>query len=131
MKAHSVFQRRCCAPPLQLATALEVIFEEPVTHVRVVERSLYARLHFGARATTRRHRILLCHSAEHFWKDPELVLHEYFHVLRQWQPRRLSMWSYLIESIRRGYWHNRFEIEARTFAAAHVERLRSLMRREE
>ena len=109
--------------------ALQEIFGESVVHVRVIEHSLYARLHLGARATTRRNRILLRDSAAAFWSDPDLVLHEYFHVLRQWQPRRLTIWRYLIESLRRGYWLNRFEIEAREFAATHTPRLQELLGR--
>ena len=115
--------------PEQLRAALQEIFDGPVDHVRVVENSFYARLHFGACATTRRNRILLRGSAAEFWRDPDLVLHEYFHVLRQWQPRRLTIWRYLLESLQRGYWLNRFEIEARQFAAAHSARLRRLLAR--
>jgi hypothetical protein len=93
----------------------------------VIEHSRYAQLHVGARATTRRGRILLAGPAESFWRDPELVLHEYFHVLRQWQPRRLTIVRYLIECARHGYWLNIYEIEAREFAAAHAPRLRRLL----
>jgi hypothetical protein len=112
-----------------MRTALHEIFGEPIDHVRVIEHSFYARLHFGARATTRRNRILLRDSAAAFWRDADLVLHEYFHVLRQWQPRRLTIWRYVVESLRRGYWHNRFEIEARQFAATHAARLQRLLDR--
>lgn len=119
--------RRCLASP-NLSAALREIFGEPVEHVRVIEHSFYARLHFGARATTRRGRILLTGSAREFWNDPELVLHEYFHVLRQWQPRRLTIWKYLMESLRHGYWRNHYEIEARVFAALHCRRLRERLR---
>ena len=124
-------ERRSRSQPIPepLRTALQEIFGEPVDRVRVIERSFYARLHFGARATTRRNRILLRDSAATFWRDPELVLHEYFHVLRQWQPRRLTIWRYVVESLRRGYWLNRFEIEAREFAASHAVRLRRLIDR--
>lgn len=116
-------------PPPELRRALQEIFGERIDHVRVIEHSLYARLHFGARATTRRNRILLRDSAAAFWRDPALVLHEYFHVLRQWQPRRLTIWRYLVESARRGYWLNRFEIEAREFAASQTPRLQELLTR--
>jgi uncharacterized protein DUF4157 len=116
-------------PPESLRAALHEIFGESVDHVRVYEHSWYARLHFGARATTRRNRILLRDSAAAFWRDPDLVLHEYFHVLRQWQPRRLTIWRYLVESFRRGYWLNRYEIEARQFAATHVSKLQKLLGR--
>src|SRR5690606_16553339 len=107
------------------------VFGERVEHVRVIERSTYARLHRGARATTRRNRILLRGSAEDFWQDADLLLHEYFHVLRQWQPRRLTVWRYVIEWLRHGYWANRFEVEAREFAADHGERPRAVLRRRE
>ena len=116
-------------PPPQLRAALQEIFGERIDHVRVIEHSLYARLHFGARATTRRNRIMLRDSAAAFWRDPDLVLHEYFHVLRQWQPRRLTVWRYLVESLQRGYWLNRFEIEAREFAASQTPRLQQLRAR--
>lgn len=112
--------------PLHMERALREIFGESVAHVRVIERSVYARLHLGAQATTRRNRILLRGTATDFWRDPELVLHEYFHVLRQWQPRRLTVWRYLIEWLRRGYWNNCYEVEARAFAAAHRGRLASM-----
>jgi len=116
-------------PPEPLRTALHEIFGEPVDHVRVIEHSFYARLHFGARATTRRNRILLRDSAAEFWLDLDLVLHEYFHVLRQWQTRRLTIWRYLVESLQRGYWLNRYEIEARQFAATHAAKLQKLLGR--
>jgi hypothetical protein len=117
---------RCQVPPA-FAAALEHIFQEPVQRVRVIEHSWYARLHFGATATTRRDRILLRGSAAEFWNDPELVLHEYFHVLRQWQTRRLTIWRYLLESLRHGYWRNCYEIEARAFAAQQLRRLQLLL----
>src|SRR5687768_9876383 len=106
--------------PITAIAALQQIFGEPITHVRVIEHSRYARLPLGARATTRRSRILLAGSAKDFWRNPELVLHEYFHVLRQWQPRRLTIIRYLIECLRHGYWLNTYEIEARDFAAQHA-----------
>jgi hypothetical protein len=55
------------------------------------------------------------------------MLHEYCHVLKQWEPRTLTVPRYLVESARRGYWNNRFEIEARAFAEAHVVRLRVML----
>ena len=121
------FGRSVPIPP-DVAEALQTLFGEPIAHVRVVEHSLYARIHLGARATTRRGRILLAGSAAKFWPDPELVLHEYFHVLRQWQPRRLTIVRYLVECARRGYWLNTYEIEARQFAAEHAPKLQALLR---
>lgn len=118
---------RRVSPPRNVALALERLFGESIAKVNVIEHSSYARLHLGARATTRRSRILLAGSAESFWRDPELLLHEYFHVLRQWQPRRLTIVRYLAECWRNGYWDNCYEIEARTFAARHREQLHRLI----
>jgi len=101
--------------PERLRTSLIALLGEAVDDVEIVERSWYARLHFGARATTRRNRILLRGSEAEFFADPALVLHEYFHVLRQWNPGRLSIAAYLRESLRRGYWANRYERQARRF----------------
>lgn len=120
--------RRSVSPPPHVLRALEEIFGEPVAHVRVVEHSKYAKCHVGACATTRRGRILLRDDAETFWQDAELLLHEYFHVLRQWQPGDLTVPRYLMESLQRGYWRNRYEIEARAFAARHSARMSRLLR---
>jgi hypothetical protein len=113
--------------PAAFVAALAQIFEQPVDHVRIFECSPYARWHAGARATTRRNRILLSGVANGFWSDPELVLHEYFHVLRQWQAGRLTILRYTIEALQRGYWLNRYEIEARAFASHHLSQLQQLL----
>lgn len=108
---------RRATPPIAIAAALAQVFGEDVSKVRVIEYSRYAALHPNTRATTRRHRILLSGSASDFWRDHELVLHEYFHVLRQWQPRRLTILRYVLEWLRHGYWNSCYEREARDFAA--------------
>lgn len=124
-----LFGRRA-APPPAVATALSRLFGEDVSAVRVIEYSRYAALHPNTRATTRRQRILLRGSANDFWRDPELVLHEYFHVLKQWQPRRLTILRYVMEWLRHGYWDSCYEREARDFAAreraAYVDHLHRL-----
>lgn len=120
--------RRVSLPP-SIDAALLQIFGESVAQVELYELSTYARCHAGALATTRRNRIYLNCTAQRFFNDPELMLHEYFHVLRQWQPRRLTLLRYLLEFIRVGYWRNRYEIEARSFAQEHVNRLCSLLSR--
>ena len=70
--------------PLPVAHALERVFEQPIGGVVVIEHSAYARAHRGMWATTRPNRILLAISGAQFIANPELLLHEYFHVLRQW-----------------------------------------------
>ena len=112
--------------PEVLRTALAAVFGDDVDDVEIVERSCYARLHFGARATTRRNRILLRGTAAEFFADPELLLHEYFHVLRQWNRGRLSLVAYLAEWARHGYWRNRYEHQARRFVALRLPALLAL-----
>src|SRR5262249_19788510 len=106
-RAHAV------TPPPEVRAALEQFFGSAVGTVRVIEHSWLARLHLRAVATTRRRRIYLRGSAHDFFASPALMLHEYCHVLHQWAPGHLSVTRYLIECLRRGYWNNRFEIEAR------------------
>ena len=109
--------------PASLRAALEAVLGEPVSHIRIIEHSLYARLHPRAIATTRRRRIYLRGSAEEFFGDPRLMLHEYCHVLKQWEAGDLTVVRYCREWLRRGYWNNRFEVQARAFADRHLHAL--------
>jgi Domain of unknown function (DUF4157) len=117
---------REAAVPDAVRGALEQLLRERIGHVKVVEHSWYARLH-GAFATTRAQRIYLAGSAADFFTNPWLMLHEYCHVLRQWQTGSLTVPRYLLECLRRGYWNNRFEVEARAFADQHAAALHGLL----
>ena len=114
-------------PPPHVRASLKAFFGDAVDHVRVVEHSLFARLHIRAVATTRKRAIFLSGSADDFFTDPILMLHEYCHVLNQWEPGELTTLRYLAECMRRGYWDNRFEIEAREFATDNVYRFRAML----
>ena len=113
--------------PARLRDALADAFAVPpqlVDAVRIVPHARFARLHGpGVVATTRPGAIYLAGSAEHFMGEVELVLHEYFHVLRQWDTGALTIRRYALESLRRGYRANRFEVEARAFASRHAARV--------
>ena len=117
---------REAAVPEAVSGALERLLGERVSHVKVIEHSWFARLH-GAYATTRLQRIYLRGSAADFFSNPWLMLHEYCHVLRQWQTGSLTVPRYLLECLRHGYWSNRFEVEARAFADQHAPRLHALL----
>lgn len=123
---------RKVTPPAHVRDALAVIFGGSalglLAEVRIVEHSLFAWLHGRAVATTRRRRIFLRGSAAEFFGDPALMLHEYCHVLRQWEPGTLTTLGYLRECLRRGYWENRFEVEARAFAREHEGRFGEALR---
>ncbi len=79
-------------------------------------------------ATTRRGVIHLAGSGGRFAADPELVLHEFFHVLRQWNTGALTTWRYVKESLRHGYHDNRYEVEARGFSGRHALAFASRLR---
>jgi hypothetical protein len=117
--------------PAHWRSSLAELFGPGVADVQIVEHSLFARLHGRMIATTRRRRIYLSGSAESFFRNPEIVLHEFFHVMRQWEPRELTVTRYVIEWFRRGYWDNRYEIEAREFAADQLHRFRAMLSRHE
>lgn len=112
--------------PEALRGVLEQLLRERISHVKVIEFSWFAWLH-GAFATTRARRIYLAGSAADFFGNPWLMLHEYCHVLRQWQTGSLTVPRYLLECLRRGYWNNRFEVEARAFADLHAPAFHSLL----
>ena len=115
------------AVPAGIVAALERILGTPVGHVKVIEHSWYARVHGRAVATTRQQRIYLRGSAAEFFANPWLMLHEYCHVIRQWQAGTLTVPRYVAECLRRGYWNNRYEVEARAFAARHAPALHGLI----
>lgn len=53
--------------------------------------------------------------------DDELLLHESRHVA-QFEASWAFPFQYLVESLRRGYWNNRFEVDARAFAKERLTR---------
>ena len=115
--------------PERIQAALADFFGDEVRSVAVVEHSWFARLHWNATATTRRQRIYLRGSAEDFFKDAALMMHEYCHVMNQWEPGLLTIRRYIIEWLRHGYWDNRFEIEARRFTRDNVYKFGTMLDR--
>lgn len=113
--------------PVAVQRALDTIFAGRCGQVRIIQRSWRVRWHPRMHATTRRNRIYLRGTIEEFASDPALVLHEYFHVLEQWNPRRLTRWRYLVEYLWRGYTANRFEVETREFVARNLGRFQRLI----
>ena len=110
------------------AQTLAVVFgAEAVRAVEVRERVWWLRPLPWVVAITGPSRVWLRGRADDFFADPELVLHEYYHVLNQWDTQQLSILRYLREWLRAGYWRNVFEVEARAFAAREVGRCRRLL----
>ncbi len=105
--------------PASLRKFLLELFGPDIDQVRLIEYSWINALHGWPLAVTRRNRIYLRHDAATFLADIDLVLHEYFHVLGQWNTGQLTVCGYLLETLRHGYWNNPFEVEARAFASRH------------
>jgi hypothetical protein len=122
-----MWRSRIVPLPAEIEAPLAALFGDGVRGVHIIEHSLFARLHLGAVATTRRGRIYLAGSAADFFANPALLLHEYCHVLTQWGPGRLTSAGYVLEWLKRGYWENRFEVEAREFAQSNLYRFRALL----
>lgn len=89
-------------------------------NIRIVEHSPFARI---ARWVLKSNNVAMVlgksiHlsgvSREHFLQDQPWVAHELCHV-RQFQEHGYLrfLWLYLLESIRVGYYNNRYEVEAR------------------
>lgn len=53
--------------------------------------------------------------------DPELLLHEFRHV-QQFTERKMFPFHYIWQSLRRGYYANRYEADARSYAAGRLGR---------
>lgn len=117
------------AMPTSLRELLLELFGNTIDEVRIVEYSWINALHGWPRAVTRPQRIYLRWNAAKFYADTDLVLHEYFHVLKQWKPGRMTLARYIRMSLRHGYWNNPFEIHARRFAARHRHRIAGSGRR--
>jgi hypothetical protein len=115
--------------PVELRRALQDVFRRPVDDVELREHSWFAKLHGRASATTRFNTIYLRGSAEEFFSRPDLMLHEYYHVLQQWNRGRMTVLSYLLEWRRRGYWDSRYERHARRFARTRLAAFRAAMAR--
>ena len=116
-----------CYPPKDVQQALEALFGDSVGKIRVIQYSIFVRFHWRAIATTRPNRIYLRGSGKEFFSDGPLVLHEYFHVIRQWGTGEMTIARYLLECFRRGYWDNRFEVEAREYTDTEIFRYRALL----
>ena len=117
------------AIPTSLRALLLELFGPAIDDVKIVEYSWINALHGWPRAVTRKNRIYLRWDAVTFHADTDLVLHEYFHVLRQWKPGRMTLARYFRMSLRYGYWNNPYEIHARRFAARHSHRCPGQARR--
>ena len=114
-----------CEVQLNMKTCLESIFDESVQTVRLIHKP---KKNPKWAAVTRRNKIEIQIPCSDFWLDYELVLEEYYHVLRQWNTGRMNRRNYFWEWLRRGYTGNRFELEAKDFARRNREALEDCLK---
>ncbi|MDO1527225.1 RHS repeat-associated core domain-containing protein [Fulvimonas sp. R45] len=104
-----------------MADCLAQIFGQSVASVNI-RNKMFVRTDF---VTTRKNSIRLppTLSIDEFFADHGLVLHEYYHVLRQWNTGILTRRGYLAEFVRSGSWAegNRFEDAANEFSGRNVQ----------
>ncbi|HNQ75130.1 MAG TPA: RHS repeat-associated core domain-containing protein, partial [Pseudothauera hydrothermalis] len=114
-----------------IADCLEMIFGQSVAGVNVRNKTV-VRNDF---VTTRKNSIRLppTLSMDEFFADHGLVLHEYYHVLRQWNTGELTRRGYLAEVARTGSWAdgNRFEDASNEFAKSHAQALKDCLQQKE
>lgn len=111
-----------CAASPDMLKCLRQVFGQDVDWVNVVIDPPMIYRHFGPGvrgATTRPGIVYINMSCDDFWDDPTLVLHEYYHVVRQWAVG-MTVPGYLMQ-----FWIK--EREARDFAAQNVGRLRNCL----
>ncbi|HRQ15127.1 MAG TPA: RHS repeat-associated core domain-containing protein, partial [Promineifilum sp.] len=113
-----------------MADCLSQIFGQPVSGVNVRVKTVVKNRF----VTTRRNSIRLppTLSVDEFFSNHNLVLHEYYHVLRQWNTGDLSRTAYVAEFLRNGSAEgNRFEDAAIAFAKSHVQALKDCLEQSE
>ena len=94
--------------------AFHQIFAGAVT---IIEKVKPADYKWGA--TTRKNEITIFVPCDVFFNDPDTYLEEYYHVLEQWNTRRLSRLKYAWEYLRHGYDNNKYENEAKDWVKRH------------
>lgn len=84
---------------------------EAIDRIIITENSDFARQHGeNVLAVTRVNAIYLGGSGASFLTDLKLILHEYYHVLRQWNTGELTTFRYIVEWARQGFNYNQIKL---------------------
>jgi RHS repeat-associated protein len=113
-----------CSLRVDVSVCLEEIFGERVDGVEILRRSGDTFI------TTRVNKIFLPQGffCDDFQSSHFLLLHEYYHVLRQWNTGELTRLKYLIEAARHGIgYNNKYERVANDFARENEEAFRKCL----
>ncbi len=101
-----------------MATCLMIIFKGGISKVDVESGILGVLWHSGnplVRSVTRRNKIYTVDDLQNFWNDHRHVLHEYYHVVRQWNTGKLTLPKYAKA-------HEKYEEAAKRFARRNLKR---------
>ncbi|MFT3789675.1 MAG: RHS repeat-associated core domain-containing protein [Rudaea sp.] len=115
-----------CKPGAKLQKCLEKIFGKPIGGIDVHNKKVMSNDFI----TTRRNEIRLPPDfpCDDFFNNPFLVLHEYYHVLEQWNTGELSVLKYAWEWSKHGSSDgNKYEDAANQFAREHLDELKKCL----
>jgi RHS repeat-associated protein len=115
-----------CKPGAKLQKCLEKIFGKSIGGIDVHNKTVVNNDFI----TTRRNEIRLPPNfpCDDFFNNPFLVLHEYYHVLEQWNTGELSVLKYGWEWSKHGSSDgNRYEDAANQFAREHLDELKKCL----
>ncbi len=121
-----------CPPGPKMKECLEKIFGESIDSVQIVIDPPMVYRHWGEDpqgnpvlgATTRKNTIYINFSCDQFWgSPPEFILHEYFHVLRQWA-KGMNIFSYGLSFLT----PQSKEQEAKAFGEANATKLKECLK---
>jgi len=114
-----------CSPGPKMKGCLEKILEENIDNIEVHEDKLFVNLHgIKSGAVTRPGKIYISMTCNDFFQNdwPDFILHEYFHVTKQWA-KGMSIPGYLLD-------HKKKEGDAQGFGEKHAERLKRCLKGE-
>src|SRR5262249_50021183 len=105
---------------------------EVIDRIRIIEYADRIELQGNTIAVTRQDLIMLKFSGDSFFGDLETVLHEYFHVIYQWD-NGMKFGDYLAASRSAAaqgldpYYDNAYEVAARWFASRYKDQFNDLL----
>jgi hypothetical protein len=114
-----------CSPGAKMKKCLEDILGEPIDKIEVKEDKDFVNQHFiKSGATTRPGKIYISMTCEEFFGNKwfDFILHEYFHVTKQWG-KGMGYVDYILN------WRQK-EREAQEFGEQNAERLDDCLRKD-
>ena len=112
-----------CSPGPKMKKCLEKILHESVDNIEVIEDKEFVNQHFiTSGAVTRPGKIFISMTCDEFFNSdwPVFILHEYFHVTKQWA-KGMTILGYLLD------WRNK-EHDAQQFGEQNAKRFQDCLK---